>query len=338
MSHTTRETEPEEDRCLCDLMTEIPFLGTLCKIKDGKIITDLHKKSTDRNQYLLPSSCHPTSTIKAIPYSLSLRIVRICNTNENRDKRLAELKIQLLERGYKERLINSAINRAIKVPRRIALRKVTKSKKTEGPIFTHTYDPRLPSISNIQAKHYRTMVSRDTYLGEVFKETPMTAYRRNPNLRNFLIRAKVPQNQDNRRQLKGMKKCGKGCTACPFIQENKSIKINNKEWKIKKKLNCNAFNVIYAIVCQKEKCKLTYIGETKRLLKTRLADHCGYVRNNRVDTATGKHFNSPGHTLGDLRIIAIEQSRKKNNLYRKQREEYHINRFNTLHKGMNRKK
>ena len=182
------------------------------------------------------------------------------------------------------------------------------------------------------------MVSRDTYLGEVFKETPVTAYRRNPNLRNFLIRAKVPKNQDNRRQLKGMKKCGKSCTACPFIQENKSIKINNKEWKIQKKLDCNAFNVIYAIVCQKEKCKLTYIGETKRLLKTRLADHCGYVRNNRVDTATGEHFNSPGHTLGDLRIIAIEQSRKKNNLYRKQREEYHINRFNTLHKGMNRKK
>ena len=60
MSHTTRETEPEEDRCLCNPMTEIPFLDTLCKIKDGKIITDLHKKSTDRNQYLLPSSCHPT--------------------------------------------------------------------------------------------------------------------------------------------------------------------------------------------------------------------------------------------------------------------------------------
>ena len=96
--------------------------------------------------------------------------------------------------------------------------------------------------------------------------------------------------------------------------------------------------MIYAIVCQKEKCKLTYIGETKRLLKTRLADHCGYVQNNRVDTATGKHFNSPGHTLGDLKIIAIEKSRKKNYIYRKRREEYHINRFNNLHKGMNGKK
>ena len=43
-----------------------------------------------------------------------------------------------------------------------------------------------------------------------------------------------------------------------------------------------------------------------------------------------------GHSLADLRIISLEQSKKKNPLYRKQRETYHINRFNTFNKGINR--
>ena len=54
-----------------------------------------------------------------------------------------------------------------------------------------------------------------------------------------------------------MKKCGKGCTACPYIKEGKSV---------------------------------------------------------------------------------IEQSKRTNNLYRKETEEYHINRFNTFYKGLNKKK
>ena len=53
------------------------ILQTMFTIKEGKIEIYLYKKDTDRNQYLLPSSCHPKQTIKVIPYSLSLRIVRL---------------------------------------------------------------------------------------------------------------------------------------------------------------------------------------------------------------------------------------------------------------------
>ena len=98
MVHTTIENEPEEDRCDCEKTDSIPFLDTLLKIEEGKIYIDLFKKKTDQNQYLLPSSCHPKSTTQAIPYSLSLRIVRICTKKENRYSRLKELKELLLAR------------------------------------------------------------------------------------------------------------------------------------------------------------------------------------------------------------------------------------------------
>ena len=48
-----------------------------------------------------------------------------------------------------------------------------------------------------------------------------------------------------------MKKCGKGCPACPYIKEGKSVKINNKEWKINKPYDCNSYNVVYAVICKR---------------------------------------------------------------------------------------
>ena len=70
-------------------------------------------------------------------------------------------------------------------------------------------------------------------------------------------------------------------------------------------------------MCKKERCKEAYIGETKRLLRSRIADHCGYVRNQKVDTATGTHFNLPGHSLADMTVTVLEQSKRNNEQYRK---------------------
>ena len=63
---------------------------------------------------MLPSSCHPKTTTKSIPFSLSLRIIRICTKTQDRDKRLGELKELLLARDYPELLIESAIKKSLK--------------------------------------------------------------------------------------------------------------------------------------------------------------------------------------------------------------------------------
>ena len=59
----------------------------------------------------------------------------------------------LLARRYKQGIINSAINRAIEIPRHKALEKVVKEKSQDRPVFALMYDPRLPSVAKIVNKH-----------------------------------------------------------------------------------------------------------------------------------------------------------------------------------------
>ena len=48
----------------------------------SSVTTDLYTKATDKHQYLLHSSCHPQHTKRAIPFSLALRLRRICSSDE----------------------------------------------------------------------------------------------------------------------------------------------------------------------------------------------------------------------------------------------------------------
>ena len=89
------------------------------------------------------------------------------------------------------------------------------------------------------------------------------------------------------------------------------------------------------IECKKTNCTIKYVGETKRILKFRLADHRGYVNNHDYTKATGEHFNSPGHSLLDLTITILEGIKSSDDLYRKEREKYFIRKFNKFYRGLN---
>ena len=245
----------------------------------------------------------------------------------------------MLQRKYPETLVDRGIEKARKIPRMVALLRVKKKTPQNRPIFAVKYDPRLPSISNVQAKHWRAMVSQNKYLAEVFVEPPLTAYRRQNNLRDMLIKSKVPPPPPihPRRVVKGMTKCAKNCTACPFVLKGKAIKIDKKNtWKIERPVNCNTFNCIYMIECEKDMCKQRYIGQTGRILKFRIDEHRGYVSNQVTSKATGAHFNLPGHSLANMKFTVLEQVKYNSEPYRREREKYHINQFNTFYKGLNR--
>ena len=74
------------------------------------------------------------------------------------------------------------------------------------------------------------------------------------------------------------------------------------------------------------------------MLKNRFSDHKGYITNQVLNVSTGDNFNLPGHSLANVKITVLEQVKKPDIMYRKEREKYFINKFNTYHQGLNREK
>ena len=112
------------------------------------------------------------------------------------------------------------------------------------------------------------MTNQNPYLQEVFLQPPLVSFKRQKNLRDKLVRAKVSKDikMKPKRYLKGMKKCGFQCTACPYINETKEIYSSTWKWNITKDVDCATSN-----------CKQKYIGETDRELRERISKHRGYI-------------------------------------------------------------
>lgn len=72
-------------------------------------------------------SCNPTHTKRYIPYNLSRKIYIIVSEQKTKDQRLTELKIYINGQNYPEKLIDSAIEEAKKIPQNIL--KTTRKKK-----------------------------------------------------------------------------------------------------------------------------------------------------------------------------------------------------------------
>ena len=158
-----------------------------------------------------------------------------------------------------------------------------------------------------------------------------------PNLRAKLVRAKVPPKPPSRprRVIPGMKKCGKNCPACPYIQPGRTFKASATTYKVDLncEVDCESKNICYAISCAKVRCKEQYIGQTGRSLRERFVQHLNYV--DRDKEATGKHFNLPGHSKNDINLTIIEKIHKRDVWTREEIESMHIRKANSFHKGIN---
>ena len=181
------------------------------------------------------------------------------------------------------------------------------------------------------------MTAKNPYLKEVFPEPPLVAFRRQKNVKDYLVRSKVPDkiNRKSLRDKRGMKRCGKQCPACPFVKEGKFVNLKKGTWKINTEATCQTNNIIYLLECNKEGCKERYIGESSRSIKERIKEHTSYIRSIFPTQATGLHFNLPGHSLGNMTMTILEKVTKKDDMYRKERETHLIRKFNTFYHGIN---
>ena len=260
---------------------------------------------------------------------------------------MSELRDMLLSRGYKRKLIDQNIDKALLVPRDEAIKRVIRKKDVDRVVFLVMYNPALPSIPRIIAKGYRAMVESDPRLKEVFPKPPMVAYRRPPSLREKLIRAKVPPPPDPntrpKRDCKGMKKCG-DCSTCDYVQEGKVVKSTQTDAiaVINAAVNCRTSRVIYCITCKKQRCRKQYCGKTVSEFRTRMYQHRVSVTGTdgktgpNLEKAVGAHFNGPGHKVSDMSVTILEKVWNTDPMFLAVREDFWIKKMNSKYRGMNR--
>ena len=321
----------------------LPFLDVQVHLINNHIQTDLHTKPTDKHQYLLKTSCHPNHTKKAIPFSLFLRIRRICSTETFFDQRSRELIEYLAKRGYSRTSLQRDANRVRSIPRHATLQpQEQKSAKTDRTPFVTSFNPALPKISSVVNK-YTTLLQATASCKKAFPNPSVIAYRRNASLRDLLVHSTLSHENSSSQQPAGIKKCNHPrCLTCSFLQEgqtNYTFFTTNEARKITDSISCHSKNLIYLIECTK--CHLQYIGETKRQLNERFGEHRRSILNHHqlsITTPVSLHFNQAGHSINDVHLIPIELIRSKRDSVRKAREAHLINKAKTLHPfGINRR-
>ena len=126
-----------------------------------------------------------------------------------------------------------------------------------------------------------------------------------------------------RNRNKGTYRCNSrhGCPTCPYIENGRrfcKFESTGEMWNIEKCITCKSTNLIYLLECKK--CKKQYIGETKRSLCERFGEHRRAInnpRNSKAKTAVPMHFNLPGHSIADLRLILLKIQNSEKTLSRK---------------------
>ena len=323
-------------------LTSIPFLDVSVSLYNGTITTDLYTKPTDKHQYLLQSSCHPRHTKRAIPFSLALRLRRICSSDETFKLRTNELRTYLNKRGYNLSFLNQEIGRVNGIPRSDAI--ATKdTSDTNQPIrvpLVVTYNPALRSVSSIIRKHFN-ILSSSPRCANVFKATPLVAFRRTNNLSDLLVSAKL-RNPTQNNLPHGSFRCGDNCLTCNYITDGRTsytFHSTGETRHITHHIDCNSKNVIYMVHCNR--CHKQYIGETKRRLKDRFNEHRRPVdkqTNSSKPTTVSEHFLSNNHNASDMLLIPLELIKSNRDSVRKAREAYLIDRGQTIEPlGLNRR-
>ena len=354
----------------------VNFLDIHIWIDDqGYLQTDLFQKPGKVCQLLLPSSAHPAHTARSLPLSIGYRLRRLCSRTDlaacpwqdlrqHLNSRVAgtptvptqissryEDQLEALKtRGYKERAVLFQFQKVLLRGREEVMEKVVRDEEEERPIILSIpFDRRLPQVSSILQQHHKLLVERSPEVKEWMPRAPMVAYQRPPNLRDLLVRARLPP-VDRRRGAgrgprRGFRRCGKAnCLCCVYSEEARthSSSATQERWPIKQSISCEDSGVVYAVTCHHRagRCQdcPQYVGRvgTTRPCRERCTEHRAAVRNHH-DTAVGDHFNLPGHSLEDFSFLAFEKVRSKDPFVLDARERYWIQKYGVLDKGLNRR-
>ena len=173
---------------------QLEVLDTLLCIINGGIESKVYSKPTDGHMYLLPQSPHYISMYLHIPFSVALRIRRICSREDWFEEQLLEYK-QYFKRGnYKNCIIQKGFDNARNIPRSQALKPKTASDQTvHNFALILDYHPNFSGLPLLIRDHLKILFESPR-MKEVFSQDKTcirTGFRRTKNLKDILVKSSV---------------------------------------------------------------------------------------------------------------------------------------------------
>lgn len=268
------------------------FLQT--QILDIKV----HFKETDTHSLLFKTSFHPKHTYKGLIKSQLIRFKRICTQNKDFWEAVKLLFTTLRQRGYSRTFLRHCLK---------TFHKQGLQKQEEVIPLITTFSSISVTLNNKFKSNYQTIIQNQ---GLLQNHQVLSAYRRNSNLRDLLVRAKLPSIQQ--------KKKTRNLILKNFIKLKYVYNYNNKIiFKIQQQFSPQSSNCIYIIFCAR--CGIQYIGETGQSISARMTQHRYNIRRKKhTDTLLVKHFISHGWT--NLRVSGVQNNSSWTNQERKKME------------------
>ena len=241
-----------------------------------------------------------------------------------------------IKRGYREQQLDNEIHQALAISRENCLQSRPNQDKSAGIPLVVTYHPILPNLQSITRCHLSTLHNSER-LREAFPFPPLIAFRRQKNLRDFLVRATLTTNNQ---EPPGNHPCGAtGCTCKTWPILTATDELTSHTTGLVYKMNfatsCKSSNIIYLITCRR--CSEQYVGETGQPLHRRVNNHRFNIAHRRTEESpVAEHFNGDGHPLSDTTVVAIDEIYSQDPCLRKMQESRWIRILGTSYpSGMN---
>ena len=308
-----------------------------------------HFKKTNTFQYLHFSSSHPRSVFKGLVKGETIRFLRSNTDPHTYNKTINKFREHLFLRNYPKLFVDRILANITHSLRASYIPTLTPSltpspspspnltlnpnpnpspnpspspspspnpsSSTIIPRLVTTYTPHLALIQLLR-KHW-SLIQDDPSLSLLFPSPPQLSYRRNPTLRDSLVRASLPGSSRpptgqvppipiNRLEPR-MIKCADGrCKVCPKAEGRRILfsMVSNTPYAFHETFTCTDTSLIYCIVC--DKCGKLYIGLTSNSLKVRFRAH-RHSSETRKLIPLYRHFARKSHNfLRDHRIVPLE--------------------------------
>ena len=140
-------------------------------------------------RYMFFTMCHPPGAKKGSVKGEALRLLRTNSSSKIFEENITTFEKHLIEKGYPQNFINNTLLEVKFQERTHAFLQRNKTKTRILPFVTQ-YHPAVPNLKEILTrKWYR--IQQQPLLHQIFKELPITSYRKGHSLKDMLVRAKL---------------------------------------------------------------------------------------------------------------------------------------------------